>query len=223
MTEREPCFGVDRAQPDGREQQPEQQRERALERRATRDHHRAAEADDVEPEVLGHGGDRRQARERLREEDQHRGAEETADRAEHHARAERAMILAALGEGVEVVGVRGRRRCPRNAHQRARNVAGRDRTGFQGDHGGERCEWREEVGQRHDQRDGHRRREAGNRPEQRAVDRSPQDHQQDAGIGNRRERLGEDVDHLTRRRTRAAAPRAARRRTRNRRAARRPP
>ena len=98
------------------------------------------------------------------DDDQHRGAEQAADRRGHEAGAERQLGLALAGHRVGVVGVGGGRRRAGNAQQRARDVAGEDRHRARGDDRADRRHRLHEEGHRHQQRGRHRRGQPGSAP-----------------------------------------------------------
>ena len=77
------------AEPDAGDQQAEQQRHEALQRPVRRHEHGAGEAEQHQPEIFERGELERELGERRRGDDQHRGAEQSADRGEHEPRAER--------------------------------------------------------------------------------------------------------------------------------------
>ena len=74
---------------DAGDQQAEQQRDQALQRPVGRDEDRAGQAQQHQPEILERAELERELGERRRRDDQHRGAEQAADRREHEAGAER--------------------------------------------------------------------------------------------------------------------------------------
>ena len=153
------------------------------------DDHRAGEAQAGQPEELvgreieGEFGQRRGRG------GQHRGADQAAHGGTDEAGAERPLGLALAGQREGLVDIGGRGRGSGNAQERARDVAGEDGHGGAGGDGGDGGHRVHEEGDRHQQRGGHGRRQAGNRADEQPEGRRHQDDRQDVDLEDQLEGL----------------------------------
>ena len=189
------------AQAHTRDQQAEEQRDQSLKRTVRRDEHRARQAEQHQPEVFERAETQRDIRERGCSNDQHHGAEQSADRGEHESRTECELGPTFLGHRKRFVGVGGRRRRTGNAQQRAGYVAGKDRHRGRGDDRGDRRNRRHEERHRHQQRGRHRRGQSRHRADEQSEQRRQHHHQDGVRLEHHRESLREVGPHRATRRS----------------------